>query len=163
MDAKTWLGRASAAQPALPPGLNLTQRGRLWSPDAPANGPWRVDRPGLGQVRRGQNVEKLIAQFDKNASEEVRVQLREFRGHQLLDVRVYFRPDNGGEARPTKKGISVSVGLISKIQDAISKATEALEAEGIATTRPEPDKPSTAPESEASGEKDEPASKAPGE
>ena len=72
-----------------------------------------------------------IAQFEKNASEEVHVQLREFRGHQLFDIRVYFRPDDGSEPRPTKKGISVSVNLIPKLQNSIEKALQALKAEGI--------------------------------
>ena len=76
-------------------------------------------------------MEKLIAKFEKNASEEVWVQLREFRGHQLLDVRVHYRPDDGNEARPTKKGISISVNLIPKVQKAVGEALEALKAGGI--------------------------------
>lgn len=105
-------------------------------------------------------MEKQIAQFDKNASEEVRVQLREFRGHQLFDIRVYFRPDDGGDPRPTKKGISVSVNLIPKIQDAIEKALKALKAEGIEPKAVEADKGKTeasepagdAPEAPPSGQ-----------
>jgi hypothetical protein len=91
-------------------------------------------------------MEKLIAKFDKNVSEEVWVQLREFRGHQLLDVRVHFRPDEGGEPRPTKKGISVSVNLIPRLLDAVQQALKALEEAGI---RPKP--PSEASEAADQG------------
>ena len=90
-------------------------------------------------------MEKLIAKFGKNASEEVWVQLREFRGHQLLDIRVHFRADDGGEARPTKKGISVSIHLIPTLLDSIQGALQALGEAGVELkppTREEP--PSTA-------------------
>jgi len=76
-------------------------------------------------------VEKLISKFEKNASEEVWVQLREFRGHQLLDIRVHYRPDEGGDARPTKKGISVSINLIPKVLKAIQDSLSALQEAGI--------------------------------
>jgi len=83
-------------------------------------------------------LEKFIAKFEKNVSEEVWVQLREFRGHQLLDVRVHFRPDDGSEARPTKKGISLSVNLIPKVLEAMQEALQALKDAGI---EPEPSEP----------------------
>lgn len=73
-------------------------------------------------------MEKEIARFDKNASEEVRVQLREFRGHQLLDMRVYFRPEDGSEPRPTRKGLSVSVNLAPKLLEAVQAAMGELRA-----------------------------------
>ena len=53
-------------------------------------------------------MDELIAQFEKNATEVVRVSLREFRGRKLVDVRVYYTDDEG-EYRPTRKGISLSV------------------------------------------------------
>lgn len=84
-----------------------------------------------------EKLEKLIATFDKNASEEVRVQLREFHGHQLLDMRVYYRPDDGGEPRPTRKGLSVSVNLIPKILDAIQSAMAELRAAGLEPKSPQ--------------------------
>lgn len=84
-------------------------------------------------------MEKLIAKFEKNASEEVWVQLREFRGHQLLDVRVHFRPDDGSEPRPTKKGISMSVNIIPKVLKAMNEAVRALKEAGIEPKEPEAD------------------------
>jgi len=81
-------------------------------------------------------VEKLVSKFEKNATEEVRVQLREFRGHQLLDMRVFYFPTEGGEPRPTRKGIAISVGLISKLKDAITQAEKTL-LEAEAKEKPE--------------------------
>ena len=49
-----------------------------------------------------------IATVPKNASEEVRVALTEFNGHELVDVRIWAAFDNGGERHATKKGVSLS-------------------------------------------------------
>jgi hypothetical protein len=53
-------------------------------------------------------MDEVIAQFEKNATEVVRISLTEYRGHKLLDVRVYYSNDDG-EYRPTKKGVSLAV------------------------------------------------------
>ena len=53
-------------------------------------------------------MDELIEQFEKNATEVVRVSLTEYRGRKLVDVRVYYA-DNEGQYRPTKKGVSLSV------------------------------------------------------
>ena len=53
-------------------------------------------------------MDELIEQFEKNATEVVRVSLTEYRGRKLVDVRVYYA-DSEGQYRPTKKGVSLSV------------------------------------------------------
>jgi len=53
-------------------------------------------------------MDELIAQFDKNATEVVRVSLTEYRGRKLVDVRIYYS-DAEGQYRPTKKGVSLSL------------------------------------------------------
>jgi len=53
-------------------------------------------------------MDELIAQFEKNATEVVRVSLREYRGRKLIDMRIHYSDDEG-EYRPTKKGVSLSL------------------------------------------------------
>jgi hypothetical protein len=67
-------------------------------------------------------MDEVIAQFEKNATEVVRVSLTEYRGHKLIDLRVYYSDDEG-QYRPTKKGISLAVGLYAEFK----QATQALE------------------------------------
>ena len=43
----------------------------------------------------------LVAEFEKNARERVRVSLTEYGGHRLLDLRAYYQ-DATGEWRPGK-------------------------------------------------------------
>jgi hypothetical protein len=63
-------------------------------------------------------MDEVIAQFEKNATEVVRVSLTEFRGHKLIDFRVYYSDDEG-QYKPTKKGVSLSIGLYSDFKRAI--------------------------------------------
>jgi hypothetical protein len=68
----------------------------------------------------------LIHKFGKNAIEEVRVSLTEYKGHELMDFRVYYCPSDG-EPVPTKKGLTMSVELYANLRDAILKLGEELE------------------------------------
>ena len=63
-------------------------------------------------------MDEVIAQFEKNATEVVRVSLTEFRGHKLIDFRVYYSDDEG-KYKPTKKGVSLSIGLYTDFKRAI--------------------------------------------
>ena len=55
-------------------------------------------------------MDEIIAQFEKNATEVIRLSLTEYRGHKLVDIRVYYSDDEG-QFRPTKKGVSLAAGL----------------------------------------------------
>ena len=63
-------------------------------------------------------MDELIAQFEKNATEVVRVSLTEYRGRKLVDVRVYYSDDEG-QYRPTKKGVSLSVDVYPDFKRAL--------------------------------------------
>ena len=70
-------------------------------------------------------MDELIAQFEKNATEVVRVSLTEFRGHKLIDLRVYYTDDKG-EYRPTKKGISLAVEGYADFRTAVARLDKTL-------------------------------------
>ncbi len=69
-----------------------------------------------------QKVDGLIGVFEKNASEQVRVAIMEFRGEIYLDVRVFskFGMDNG--YGPTKKGIRIKLDQAPILRALIGKA-----------------------------------------
>ena len=71
---------------------------------------------------------KLIAEFNKNASEVVRVQLSEYDGKQLLDIRVWVE-NNKGDSIPTRKGISLRIDQVEALKEAIDKAAEEVKSE----------------------------------
>lgn len=70
-------------------------------------------------------MDELIAQFEKNATEVVRISLTEFRGRQLIDVRVYYTDDEG-EYRPTRKGISLAVDAYLDFRNAVARLDKLL-------------------------------------
>ncbi len=64
----------------------------------------------------------VVAEFWANRhGESVRVQLREFEGRALVDVRKHFT-DSAGKLQPTKKGISVAIARLPELANAISRA-----------------------------------------
>ena len=69
-------------------------------------------------------MDEIIAQFEKNATEVVRVSLTEYRGRKLIDIRVYY--DDSGEYRPTKKGVSLSVDVYPDLKRALLELEKVL-------------------------------------
>ena len=76
-------------------------------------------------------MEKVVGQFEKNAREEIRVQLREFKGYQLLDIRTFYFAGEGGEPKPSPKGISISVRLFPELKESILEAERVLKEAGL--------------------------------
>ncbi len=73
-------------------------------------------------------MNKVIEEIPNNASEIIRVELSEFKGHDLFSFRVYANRE-GQEPTPTKKGITCKVDLIPELKQAILSADrEAIEA-----------------------------------
>ena len=70
-------------------------------------------------------MNKHIATLRKNSTEEIRVGLDEYKGHDLISLRVWADPYAGDERVPTKKGLSVNVRLLPELIAALREA-EAL-------------------------------------
>ena len=70
-------------------------------------------------------MNKLVATFPKNKFEEVRVQINEFKGYDLVDIRVYTTLKDGEEKIPTGKGLSLNVSHFPDLKKAILQ-TEAV-------------------------------------
>ena len=71
-------------------------------------------------------MDQLIASFPKNKFEEVRVSIKEFKGYDLLDIRVYAATKDGEEKVPTGKGISVNVSHFHELKSAFLEAEKVL-------------------------------------
>ena len=77
-------------------------------------------------------MNKAIAEINKNALELVVIRLSEFKGHDLIDIRIWMKPEDPreeGELKPTKKGISLGIDAIPELIQALEKAQEELEKE----------------------------------
>jgi Transcriptional Coactivator p15 (PC4) len=70
-----------------------------------------------------------IAKFwkSRNRAEHVRVELSEYKGHSLINVRIWQTGTDGID-RPTTKGIALSVRKLPELASALAKAeTTAIE------------------------------------
>jgi hypothetical protein len=68
----------------------------------------------------------------KNAAEEIRIELTQFNGHDLLNVRIWTDQRNGGSERiPTKAGIACRVALLPEIIAALQQAEAQARARGL--------------------------------
>ena len=76
-------------------------------------------------------MSKIIKRIDKNSLEEIIIQLTNFRGKDLIDVRVWVKPlpHEKGESKPTKKGVSLRIDAISDLIEALKEAQRACEGE----------------------------------
>ena len=71
-------------------------------------------------------MDKLIASFQKNKFEEVRVQIKEFKRYDLLDIRVYTTIKETEDKIPTGKGLSINVSHFQDLKKAILEAENVL-------------------------------------
>ena len=78
-------------------------------------------------------MKKHITSIEKNAAEEIRVALTEFKDHQLVDLRVYAINGASGERVPTKKGLTVKPALLTPLIEALRTAEAELAKKVVAT------------------------------
>jgi len=69
---------------------------------------------------------QIIHSFPKNPLEEVRASLTTFKGKQYVDLRIYYKGDDG-EYHPSKKGLTLSLDLFGELEEAVGKLRDAIE------------------------------------
>lgn len=82
-------------------------------------------------------MEQLVAWFHKNARERVHITLREYMGHDLIDLRLFWTPDGGVTWNPSQKGLALNVEKLPILLAAIHKAAEMAGEEPIELTSDE--------------------------
>lgn len=76
-------------------------------------------------------MDKLIATIEKNSNEEIQVGISEFKGHDLINIRVYTEIEGSKDKVPTKKGITCNVKLIPGLLSALKEAEQVVIKEGL--------------------------------
>ena len=72
-------------------------------------------------------MSKVIDTFPKNAMEEVRTQLTEYKGYKLIDIRVWYKQKEEEEFKPSKKGLTLGIEHYKELKKAILKVGDELE------------------------------------
>jgi hypothetical protein len=73
----------------------------------------------------------IISKVPKNAREVLFLSLSEFKGHRLIDIRVHVPGDQEGDWVPTRKGISLAVGLYPAFKEALADVEKTLLKQGL--------------------------------
>jgi len=68
--------------------------------------------------------DRLIATIKKNSREEIRVTRGDFKGHDVVGVRVWFQDRDTGELRPGKDGLAFRAELVDEIIEALRAAKD---------------------------------------
>ena len=70
---------------------------------------------------------KVIATIPRSATEEVQIQLSEYKGKKFLDLRIFYTTDAGVTWLPTKKGVAIYPENIELLKEAIELAQKEFE------------------------------------
>jgi hypothetical protein len=76
-------------------------------------------------------MSEVISKLPKNARETIFLSLSEFKGRRLVDIRVHVPGEQDEEWVPTRKGVSLAVGLYPAFKKALAEVEEALVAQGL--------------------------------
>jgi len=71
-------------------------------------------------------MDVCVSSFQKNKFEEIRVQVKEFKGYDLVDIRVFAGTRDGEEKVPTGKGVSINVSHFQELKKAILATEKVL-------------------------------------
>ncbi len=64
-----------------------------------------------------------LGTVQKNAREEIRFTAETFQGHDIINIRVWYRND-AGEMRPGKQGLAFRLALLPHVLEMLGKASE---------------------------------------
>ena len=76
-------------------------------------------------------MSQVISRVTKNAREVLFLSLSEFKGHRLIDFRVHVPGDQEDDWVPTRKGVSLAVGLYPAFKEALAQLEEAMLQQGL--------------------------------
>ncbi len=71
-------------------------------------------------------MDKTVATFRKNKFQEIRVGIREFKGNDLVDIRIWTMIQGAAEMVPTAKGVSINVSLFPELKKALAQVEDVL-------------------------------------
>ena len=70
---------------------------------------------------------KLLAAIPRTATEQIQIQINEYKGKKYLDLRVYYTTDDGANWSPTKKGVTFAPEKLDELKQTIEEAQKEFE------------------------------------
>ena len=66
---------------------------------------------------------QVIADIERNSREIIRVEVSEFKGRELINLRIWYTHIDG-TYKPTQKGVALDISRFKDLKDAIDKIEE---------------------------------------
>lgn len=76
-------------------------------------------------------MDKTVATFQKNKFQQIHVGIREFKGNDLIDIRVWTQVQGGDHMVATAKGVSMNVHLLPELRKALDEVERILKEEKL--------------------------------
>lgn len=74
-------------------------------------------------------MDRTIATFQKNKFQQIHVGVREFKGNDLIDIRVWTQVQGGDHMVATAKGVSMNIHLVPELRKALEQVEATLKQE----------------------------------
>ena len=71
-------------------------------------------------------MDQTVAKFPKNKFQEVHVGIREFKGNDLVDIRIWTIVQGLDQMVPTAKGVTINIHLLPQLIKALEDAEKIL-------------------------------------
>ena len=83
-------------------------------------------------------MDETIAVIEKNGVEEVHIDLSEYRGHDLIGIRIWANYGSADEPkRPTKKGVTLKIEKLPELISVLQEIERQARRAGLLTTKDE--------------------------
>jgi hypothetical protein len=69
-------------------------------------------------------IQRLLATIRKNAREEIRISRSEFKGYDIVHIRVWFKDHDTGEMRPSRHGLAFRAELVDEVIEGLQAAKD---------------------------------------
>ena len=71
-------------------------------------------------------MDQTVSVFPKNKFQEVHVGIREFKGNDLVDIRIWTISQGADQMVPTAKGVTINVHLVPQLLKALTETEKVL-------------------------------------
>lgn len=71
----------------------------------------------------------IVAEFERNPREVLRVSLDQYRGRNTIDIRVWFR--DGSQLKPGRKGLTMAVANLPALTEGLQIAVARAKVDGL--------------------------------
>ncbi len=73
----------------------------------------------------------IIKDIQKNNSEIIRIEVSEFKGRELINIRIWYSTIDGGSGdliyKPTQKGVTLNINEFKELKDGIDRLDQYIE------------------------------------